>query len=157
MIILVIFQKQTFDKIAMPPRGTLGLCCLHNTKLMTHLVVYTLPFTFQLCYKHLGILQRVTKSQKVHISSHDVLQKKLHNIEISSHDQLQKSHTCEEGEVHLRITVWHLLMNLKNNYLLKRTIGVLNFNICNVVLKKKRKKEKNTWRYHYFTPVYQKS
>ena len=26
-----------------------------------------------------------------------------------------KSYTCEEGEAHLRISVWHLLMNLKNN------------------------------------------
>ena len=31
-----------------------------------------LPFTWQLCYKPLGILQRITKSQKVHIWSHDV-------------------------------------------------------------------------------------
>ena len=38
-------------------------------------------FTLQLCYKTLGILQRVTKTQKVHISSHDGLQK-LHNINI---------------------------------------------------------------------------
>ena len=43
-----------------------------------------LPFTLQLCYKPLGILQRVTKSQKVHISSHDVLQK-LHNIDFAWH------------------------------------------------------------------------
>ena len=43
------------------------------------LTIYTLPFTLQLCYKSLGILQRVTKSQKVHISSHDELQN-LHNI-----------------------------------------------------------------------------
>ena len=59
----------------MTPRGTLGLCCVHIAQLMTHPAVYTLPFTLQLCYKPLGILQRVTKSQKVHISSHDVLQK----------------------------------------------------------------------------------
>ena len=32
---------------------------------------------------------------------------------------MQKSHTCEEGGAHPRIFVWHLLMNLKNNYLLK--------------------------------------
>ena len=86
MITLEICQKQSFDIIAMTPRGTLGLCCVHIAQLMTHLAIYTLPFTLQLCYKPLGILQRVTKSQKVHISSHDVLQKKLHNIEISSHD-----------------------------------------------------------------------
>ena len=63
----------------MTPRGTLGLCCVHIAQLMTHPAVYTTPFTLQLCYKPLGILQRVTKSQKVHISSHDGLQK-LHNI-----------------------------------------------------------------------------
>ena len=63
----------------MTPRGTLGLCCVHIAQLMTHPAVYTLPFTLQLCYKPLGILQRVTKSQKVHISSCDILQT-LHNI-----------------------------------------------------------------------------
>ena len=57
----------------MTPRGTLGLCCVRIAQLMTHPAVYTLPFTLQLCYKPLGILQRVTKSQKVHISSHDRL------------------------------------------------------------------------------------
>ena len=78
----------------MTPRGTLGLCCVHIAQLMTHPAVYTLPFTLQLCYKPLGILQRLTKSQKVHISSHDILQK-LHNIEISSHDLLQKLHNID--------------------------------------------------------------
>ena len=56
------------------PRGTIGLCCVNIAQLMTHLAVYTLPFNLQLCCKPLGILQRVTKSQKVHISSHDGLQ-----------------------------------------------------------------------------------
>ena len=41
-------------------------------------------FTLQLCYKPLGMLQRVTKSQKVHISSHDGLEK-LHNINFVWH------------------------------------------------------------------------
>ena len=82
MITLEICQKQSFDIIAMTPRGTLGLCCVHIAQLMTHPAIYTLPFTLQLCYKPLGILQRVTKSQKVHISSHDVLQK-LHNIDFA--------------------------------------------------------------------------
>ena len=63
----------------MTPRGTLGLCCVDITQLMTHRAIYTLPFAFQLCYKPLGILQRVTKNQKVHILSNDGLQK-LHNI-----------------------------------------------------------------------------
>ena len=80
MITLEICQKQPFDIIAMTPRGTLGLCCVHIAQLITHPAVYTLPFTMQLYYKSLDILQMVIKSQKVHISSHDVL---------------QKSHTCE--------------------------------------------------------------
>ena len=79
MIILEICQKQPFDIRAMTPRGTHGLGCVHIAQLMTHTAIYTLPFPLQLCYKPLGILQRVTKTQKVHISSHDVLQK-LHNI-----------------------------------------------------------------------------
>ena len=82
MITLEIFLKQPFHIIAMTPRGTLGLCCVHIAQLMTHPTVYTLPFTLQLCYKPLGILQRVTKSQKAHISSHDVL-KKLNNIDFA--------------------------------------------------------------------------
>ena len=51
----------------MTPRGTRGLCCVHIAQLMTHPAVY----------KPLGILQRVTKSQKVHMSSHDGLQKTI--------------------------------------------------------------------------------
>ena len=74
-----ICQKKPFDIIAMTPRGTLGLCCDDIAQLMTGPAICTLPFTLQLCYKPLGILQRVTKSQKVHISSHEKLQK-LHNI-----------------------------------------------------------------------------
>ena len=57
----------------MTPRGTLGLCCVHIAHLVTHPAVYTLPFALQFCCKPLDILQRITKSQKVHISSHDVL------------------------------------------------------------------------------------
>ena len=38
----------------------------------------TPPFTVQLCYKSLCILNRLTKSQKDHVSNHDGLQK-LHN------------------------------------------------------------------------------
>ena len=79
MIILEICQYDPFDIIAMTPRGTPGLCCVHIAQLMTHPAIYTILFTLQLCYKPLGILQRVTKSQKVHISSHDGL-KKLRNI-----------------------------------------------------------------------------
>ena len=58
----------------MTPGETLGLCCVSIAQLMTHAAIYTLPFTLQLCYKPLGKLQRVAKSQKAHISSHDGLQ-----------------------------------------------------------------------------------
>ena len=59
---------------------------------------------------------------------------------------LSKSHTCEEGRAHLRISVWHLLMNLKNNYLLKKLLKwankkCKNFNIYNNVLFKKTKEK----------------
>ena len=93
-----ICQKQPFNILAMSPRGTiLGLCCVHIAQLMTQLGVYTLLFALQLCYKPLGILQRVTKNQKVHISGHDVI---------------QKLDTCEGGG-HLRISFWHSLMNFE--------------------------------------------
>ena len=47
-----------------------------------------------------------------------------------------KSHTCEEGGAHLKISFWHLLMNLKNKYLLKKPLKLANkkqnnFNIYN--------------------------
>ena len=58
----------------MTPRGILGLCCVHVAQLMTHLTILTTPFTLQLCYEPFEILQRVTKSEAVHISSHDGLQ-----------------------------------------------------------------------------------
>ena len=34
--------------------------------------------------------------------------------DIFSESHKEKSHTCEEGGAHLRISLWHLLMNLKN-------------------------------------------
>ena len=54
--------------------------CIHIAQLMTHPVMYIIPFTLQLCYKPLD-------SQKVHISIHDGLQR-LHNIKLV----LRKSH-----------------------------------------------------------------
>ena len=47
--------------------------CVHIAQLMTHPAMYTIPFTLQLRYKPLGILQRVTKSQKIHISIYNGL------------------------------------------------------------------------------------
>ena len=68
----------------MTSRGTLRLCCVHIAQCMTHPAIYTVPFTLQLCHKPLGILQRVTKNQKAHMSSHYGL-KKLHNIKFTWH------------------------------------------------------------------------
>ena len=57
-----------------------------------------------------------------------------------------KSHTCEEGGAHLRISIWHLLMNLKNSYFLRKLLKWTNrkqndFSIYNdaFLLKKYRK------------------
>ena len=36
--------------------------------------------------------------------------------------KIKKSHMCEEGGAHLRISVWHLLMNLKTNSLILYTL-----------------------------------
>ena len=38
------------------------------------------------------------------------------------------SFLVEEGGTHLRIDIWHLLKNLKNNYLLKKTVEVAQKN-----------------------------
>ena len=84
MIILEICQKQPFHIIEMTPRGTLGLCYVHISQLKTHPAFYTLPFTLQLGYKPVGILQRVIKNQKIHISSHNELLK-LYNINFAWH------------------------------------------------------------------------
>ena len=35
---------------------------------------------------------------------------------------LRKSHTCEEGGAHLSISFWHLLMNLKKQIFIKKTV-----------------------------------
>ena len=61
---------------------------------------------------------------------------------------IEKSHTCEEGGTHPRISVWHLLMNLKNNYSFKKLLKRANkkcecFNIYKnkkiIIIKNKEK------------------
>ena len=57
------------------------------------------------------------------------------------------SHICEEGGSHLRISLWHLMMTLKNNYLLKKLLKwankqCKNFNIYNVVFFYKKNERK---------------
>ena len=71
----------------------------------------------------------------------------------------KKSHTCEEGDEHLRTSFWHLLMNLKSKYLLKNSWSgpIKNKIILIFTMLHLKKIKKNTWKYHYFTPVYQKS
>ena len=54
-------------------------CPINDSSDYLHTTVY-----LAVMYKPLGILQRVTKSQKVHISSHDGL-KKFHNIKFTWH------------------------------------------------------------------------
>ena len=54
----------------------------------------------------------------------------------------KKSPPFEEGGTHLRISAWHLLMNLKNNYSLKKLLKWAkkckkNNNIYNVIFFKK--------------------
>ena len=61
--------------------------CVHIAQLRNHPAIYTFPFTLQLCYKLLGILQRVTKCQKVYISIDDELQK-FYNVNLA----LYRSH-----------------------------------------------------------------
>ena len=57
----------------MTPRGTFGLGCVHTTQLMTHQL-------FKKCHlpcfmlQAFGIPQKVSKSQKVQLSSHDGFQ-----------------------------------------------------------------------------------
>ena len=63
-------------------RGTFGLCCVHIAQLMSHPAIYTVLYNaVMLPVMLLGILQRVTKGQKAHISSHDGFQS-LHNISL---------------------------------------------------------------------------
>ena len=58
------------------PRGTLGLCCAHIAQLMTHTThLHMAVYLAIMLLKLLGILQRVTKSQKVHHISNKKKQK----------------------------------------------------------------------------------
>ena len=52
-------------------------------------------------------------------SSHEIYLYIKSKEYVMSIGRTKKSQNCEEGGAHLRIFVWHLLMKLKNNYLLK--------------------------------------
>ena len=62
---------------------------------------------------------------------------------------------------HLTISVWYLLVNLKNNYLLKNcwsgTIKNVRILVFLMLYLKNNDNKKSTWRHHYFTPVYETS
>ena len=68
-------------------------------------------------------------------------------LHLKKKKKVTHTHTCEEGGVHIRISIWHLLMNLKNKHLLKKLLKWANkkqnFNIYNVVFKKKKKNNLN--------------
>ena len=58
--------------------------------------------------------------------------------------QQEKNHTHMKKVGHLRISIWHLSMNLKNKYLLKKLLKWANkkqnnLNIYKAALKEKRK------------------
>ena len=69
-------------------------CPINDSSGCLHIIVY-LAVMLQASWH----TAKVTKSQKFHISSHDVL---------------QKSHTSEEGGAHHRISFLHLLMSFEN-------------------------------------------
>ena len=60
----------------------------------------------------------------------------------------KKKNTCEEDRAQIRISVWHLLMNLKNNYSLKKLLNwtnkkCKNFIFNSIVFFFSKKKEKH--------------
>ena len=71
---------------------------------------------------------------------------------------IKKSHTCEEGGAHLRISDWHLLVNLKSNYLVKKLLKwtnkkCMNFEFTMMYLKKKKRLRKHLEISLFYTSV----
>ena len=97
----------------MTPRGTLGLCCVSIAQLMAHTIIYTLPFTLQLCYKPLGILQRVTKTQRVHISSHYRLYTKTKNCIYPYTKKFTENWFCNKIVVQVQLRFKQTFINTK--------------------------------------------
>ena len=90
-------------------------CPINDSSGCLHITVY-IALMLQASWR----TQRVTKSQKVHISSHDVL---------------QKSHTQEEGGALLRISFWHLLINFEKPKKSEKNIAGDIISIYTCVLK----------------------
>ena len=82
-------------------------------------------------------------------SSHEIYLYIKSKEYVMSIGRTKKSHNCEEGEAHLRIFAWHLLMNLKHNYLLKTfwSGSIENVRILIFTMYFFKKIKKNTWRY----------
>ena len=97
----------------MTRRGTLGLCCVYIAQLMTHTAIYTLTFTLQLCYKPFDILQRVTKSQRVHISSHNRLIPKQRIIFTCNTNKVTKNWLCNKIMVQVKFCFKRTFINTK--------------------------------------------
>ena len=59
------------------PKGTLGLCCAHIAQLITDTAIFHMAvYLAVMLLKLLDILERVTKSQKVHHISNEKTEKK---------------------------------------------------------------------------------
>ena len=82
-------------------------------------------------------MQCITNISQLHPST-EITPKQLKENQCGElYKKAIKSHTCEGG-AHLRISVQHLMMNLKNSYLLKKLLKwankkCMNFNIYSVV------------------------
>ena len=59
--------------------------------------------------------------QKIFFKTHLFSTNILHSLQKN-----EESHTCEESGAHPRISVWHFLMNLKNNFLLQKLLKWAN-------------------------------
>ena len=98
---------------------------------------------FPKCSKTLEFSDKIALKNYLHIITNIhtnlyIISKPLHKtlpkilcdwftLSFDSHTQYQmgkKSHTSEEGGAQLKISFWHLLMNLKIKYLLKKTVEV---------------------------------
>ena len=66
--------------------------------------------------KFLGIKSLNSIQNSVHHGKKTIYPLYIHSFffPLLLNHHIKKSHTCEEGRVHFRISLWHLLTNLKN-------------------------------------------
>ena len=102
--------------------------------------------------------KNMSSSDKIHFSEISFASMNIDNKNVSRIlIVFKKSHKCEEGGAHLRVFVWHLLMNLKNNYLLKncwseplKNVRILIFTM--LYLKKNKEKHVEISLFHTCVP-----